>query len=79
MTSHVEAASRGYLVGHKHELLFVNGRGRPYSRNKIVQTILHQRSMLLVSEAEWELLDAGRKLAQVQATLTCDLRLMHGQ
>ena len=41
MTSHVEAALRGYLVGHTHELLFVNGRGRPYSRNKIVQTILH--------------------------------------
>lgn len=41
MTSHVEAALRGYLVGHKHELLFVNGRGHPYSRNKIVQTILH--------------------------------------
>ena len=41
MTSHVEAALRGYLVGHKHELLFVNGRGRPYSRNKIVQTILY--------------------------------------
>jgi hypothetical protein len=32
MTSHVEAALRGYLVGHKHELLFVNGRARPFSR-----------------------------------------------
>ena len=47
MTSHVEAALCGYLVGHTQESLFVNGRrDRPYSRNKIVQTILHQRSML---------------------------------
>jgi hypothetical protein len=24
-----------------HELLFVNRRGRPYSRNKVVQKVLH--------------------------------------
>jgi len=41
MTTQVEAALREYLVGHKHELLFVNSRGRPYSRNKVVQTVLH--------------------------------------
>jgi len=32
---------QAYLVGHNHELLFVNRRGRPYSRNKVVQTVLH--------------------------------------
>jgi integrase len=41
MTTHVEAALHEYLAGHKHELLFVNSRGRPYSRNKVVQTVLH--------------------------------------
>lgn len=30
-----------HLEGHTHELLFVNRRGRPYSRNKVVQTVLH--------------------------------------
>ena len=30
-----------HLEGHSHQLLFVNRRGRPYSRNKVVQTVLH--------------------------------------
>jgi integrase len=41
MSSNVEKALRDHLVGHDDELLFVNRRGRPYSRNKIVQTVLH--------------------------------------
>jgi len=30
-----------HLEGHSHQLLFVNRRGRPYSRNKVVSTVLH--------------------------------------
>ncbi len=41
MTPLVREKLRAHLVGHTHELLFVNGRGRPYSRNKVVQTVLH--------------------------------------
>jgi integrase len=29
------------FVNHTHELVFVNRRGRPFSRNKIVQQVLH--------------------------------------
>jgi integrase len=30
-----------HLDGHTHQLLFVNSRNRPYSRNKVVSLILH--------------------------------------
>jgi integrase len=30
-----------HLEGHSHHLLFVNSRNRPYSRNKVVSTVLH--------------------------------------
>lgn len=41
MTPLVREKLRAHLANHKHELLFVNGRGRPYSRNKVVQQVLH--------------------------------------
>jgi len=41
MTPLVREKLQAHLVGHTNELLFVNGRGRPYSRNKVVQTVLH--------------------------------------
>jgi integrase len=41
MTPLVKEKLQAHLVNHSHELLFVNGRGRPYSRNKVVQTVLH--------------------------------------
>jgi integrase len=41
MTPLVREKLQAHLENHKHELLFVNGRKRPYSRNKVVQTILH--------------------------------------
>jgi integrase len=41
MTPLVREKLQAHLVNHAHELLFVNGRGRPYSRNKVVQTVLH--------------------------------------
>jgi integrase len=40
MSSNVEKVLREHLVGHTSELLFVNRRGRPYSRNKIVEQVL---------------------------------------
>ena len=41
MTKKVKNKLKAYLSTHIHELLFVNRRGRPYSRNKIVQKVLH--------------------------------------
>jgi len=41
MPSAVKEKLVEYLRTHKHELLFVNRRGRPYSRNKVVQKVLH--------------------------------------
>jgi integrase len=41
MTPLVRERLQAHLVNHTHELLFVNGRGRPYSRNEVVQTVLH--------------------------------------
>jgi integrase len=41
MTRLVKEKLHEHLVNHTHELVFVNRRGRPYSRNKVVQTILH--------------------------------------
>jgi integrase len=41
MTKKVKEKLKAYLRTHNHELLFVNRRGRPYSRNKIVQQVLH--------------------------------------
>jgi integrase len=41
MTKTMKAKLQEHLVNHTHELVFVNRRGRPYSRNKVVQTILH--------------------------------------
>jgi integrase len=41
MTPLVRRKLQAHLVNHTHELLFVNGRGRAYSRNKVVQTVLH--------------------------------------
>src|SRR5260370_32666930 len=41
MTPLVREKLRAHLLYHTHELLFVNGRGRPYSRNKVVQTVPH--------------------------------------
>jgi integrase len=41
MPSAVKEKLAEYLRTHKHELLFVNRRGRPYSRNKVVQKVLH--------------------------------------
>jgi integrase len=41
MTPLLREKLRAHLVGHNHELLFVNRRGRPYSRNKVVSTVLH--------------------------------------
>ena len=32
---------RTHLANHNHGLLFVSHRGRPYSRNKVVQQVLH--------------------------------------
>jgi integrase len=41
MTPLVREKLQAHLLNHPHELLFVNGRDRPYSRNKVVQTVLH--------------------------------------
>jgi integrase len=41
MTSGVRARLLEYLKTHKHELLFVNRNGRPYSRDKVVAKVLH--------------------------------------
>lgn len=41
MTPVVRTKLTAHLKDHKHELLFVNRRGRPYSRNKVVQKVLH--------------------------------------
>ena len=41
MTSLVRAKLLEYLKHHKHELLFVNRNGRPYSRDKVVAKVLH--------------------------------------
>jgi integrase len=41
MTQSLESKLQAHLTNHPHELVFVNQRGRPFSRNKIVQTILH--------------------------------------
>jgi integrase len=41
MTPIVREKLQAHLLDHKHELLFVNSRNRPYSRNKVVQTVLH--------------------------------------
>ena len=41
MTPLVREKLTARLKDYKHELLFVNGHGRPYSRNKVVQTVLH--------------------------------------
>ena len=41
MTSAVRAKLLEYLPSHKHELLFVNRNGRPYSRDKVVSKVLH--------------------------------------
>lgn len=40
MTGIVAEKLKAHLVGHTHELVFVNRNGRPYSRNKIVEKIL---------------------------------------
>lgn len=36
-----EGKIQEHLVNHTHELVFVNCRNRPFSRNKVVQTVLH--------------------------------------
>lgn len=41
MPSIVSKKLSEYLTTHKHELLFVNQRDRPYSRNHIVERKLH--------------------------------------
>lgn len=41
MTAGMKARLQELLVNHSHELVFVNRRGRPYSRNKVVQKVLH--------------------------------------
>src|SRR3974377_1099169 len=41
MTQALKAKLQAHLLNHSHELVFVNRRGRPFSRNKIVQTVLH--------------------------------------
>lgn len=41
MTPLVREKVQAHLENYKHELLFVNVRNRPYSRNKVVQTVLH--------------------------------------
>ncbi len=41
MTPLVREKLLTHLEGHTHQLLFVNRRGRPYSRNKVVSTVLH--------------------------------------
>lgn len=40
MTPTMKAKLQAHLVNHTHELVFVNSRGRPFSRNKVVQTVL---------------------------------------
>jgi integrase len=40
MTPKVKAKLQAHLINHTHELLFVNRRNRPFSRNKVVQTVL---------------------------------------
>ena len=41
MTPLIKSKLQAHLADHRHELVFVNRRGRPFSRNKIVQTVLH--------------------------------------
>ncbi len=41
MTTGVRVKLLDYLKDHKHELLFVNRNGRPYSRDKVVAKVLH--------------------------------------
>jgi integrase len=41
MTTEIKKKLAEFLPDHKPELLFVNRRGRPYSRNKVVQKVLH--------------------------------------
>jgi integrase len=41
MTPLMKAKLQKHLVGHTHELLFVNRRGRPFDRDKIVKLVLH--------------------------------------
>lgn len=41
MTPLVRDKLTAHLSDHRHDLLFANRIGRPYSRNKVVQTILH--------------------------------------
>jgi integrase len=41
MPSEIKKKLAAYLLTHQHDLLFVNRRGRPYSRNKIVEKVLH--------------------------------------
>jgi integrase len=40
MTPTMKAKLQAHLINHTHELLFVNRRNRPFSRNKVVQTVL---------------------------------------
>jgi Phage integrase family len=40
MTPTMKAKLQAHLVNHTHELAFVNRRNRPFSRNKVVQTVL---------------------------------------
>lgn len=40
MTPTMKAKLQEHLVNHPHELVFVNRRNRPFSRNKVVQTVL---------------------------------------
>ena len=40
MTPALKAKLQAHLVNHTHELVFANRRNRPFSRNKVVQTVL---------------------------------------
>jgi hypothetical protein len=40
MTPALKAKLQVHLVNHMHELVFVNRRSRPFSRNKVVETVL---------------------------------------
>jgi integrase len=41
MTTEVAQLAEAYLATHKHELVYVNQYGFPYSRNKVVERVLH--------------------------------------
>ena len=57
-----------HLEGHTHQLLFVNRRGRPYSRNKVVSTVLHCLSSLLLQSTGVAV--AQRQLRHADAATT---------